>query len=509
MGTEEVVLMKGIVKMYPGGVVANRGVDFDLRRGEIHALLGENGAGKTTLMKILAGCLRPDEGEIYVKGRKVDIRSPRDAMNLGIGMVHQHFTLIPNLTVAENIILGMSNLPHLLNLEEAKERIRELSESVGLKVDPEAKIDQLSAGEKQRVEILRLLYRNADVLIFDEPTSILAVPEVEALFETLRSMVEQGKSVVFVTHKMWEALSISDRITVMRKGRVVARVKPEEVDDKELVALVVGERVAPTRVKRAKPKETAEEILRVENLRVEGDRGGLAVKGVSFTVHEGEIFGIAGIEGNGQKELVEAITGLRPVKSGRILFIGQDITGRRVSELIEMGMAYIPEERIERGVAADLPVVDNSALKRFWVNPFSERGIIKGEVLRKFCSKIVETFKVKCPGIDIPVRYLSGGNIQRLIVGRELSMNARLVVAENPTAGLDVKSTNFVREMLIKLRDGGAAILLVSTDLDEILELSDVIGVMYDGRMVAIRPAGQMTAQEIGTYMLGGEVVGR
>lgn len=503
-GEDKVVEMVNITKIYPGGVVANNKVNFDLRRGEIHSLLGENGAGKSTLMKILAGCLRPTSGEIYVDGAPVSFKSPSDAMVKGIGMVHQHFTLIPGLTVVENIILGMK-LPEepFLKLEEHRNKVLELSRKVGLAIDPDARISELSAGEKQRVEILRLLYRNARILIFDEPTSILAVSEVESLFKTLRSLAEQGNSIVFVTHKMREALSISDRITVLRKGKVVKTVRPEEVDEKELIKLVIGEEVRMTRPSRVEARERRP-VLIVEDLKALDDRGRLAVKGVTFTLYEREILGLAGIEGNGQKELIEAITKIRRPIQGRIILGSEDCTDKDASYLIRRGVSYIPEDRLGRGVAEDLSVMENTILKSYKNPPYSIKGVLNWDKILGFARSVITSFNVKHSGIKAPVKYLSGGNIQRLIVGREITTAQKIIIAEQPTAGLDVKSTRFVREKLIELRDQGFGILLVSTDLDEILELSDRILVIYEGRIVAELPGKQADPQVIGRYMLKG-----
>ena len=507
---EDVVVMEGIVKVYPGGTVALRGVDFSLRYGEIHCLLGENGAGKTTLMKILAGSLRPDLGRVVVKGEEVRFRSPADAAKLGIGMVHQHFSLIPSFTVAENIVLGYPEegvrQKLKLDIEVLAEEIRRFSEDVGLPVNPNALTRELPAGMKQRVEILRLLYRRADVLILDEPTSILTPLEVGELFKALRKLKAQGKTIVLVTHKPREALAIADRITVLRRGRVAARVEdPEEIDESRLAELIVGERVVTSVSKVGNlAKGVRRPALTVKDLHVLDDRGVEAVKGLDLELYEGEILGVAGVVGNGQRELVEAILGLRRPVKGRITLLGVEVTGKPVGEVVSLGLAYIPEERLLRGVSTELSVAENLVVKQYGKEPFCRRYLINVKLIKEFARGAVREYNIVAPDINSPVKFLSGGNIQRLIIARELSLNPRVVIAEQPTAGLDVKATNFVHEKLIELRNRGVAVLLISADLDEILKLSDRVAVISGGRIVKVYEGVEaIDLRELSEYMLG------
>ncbi len=509
MTAEKAVDMRGIVKIYPGGTVALRGVDFDLRKGEIHCLLGENGAGKTTLMKILAGCLKPDKGEIHLNNKPVKIRTPIDAARLGIGMVHQHFTLIPVFSVAENIILGYPHREksgYKLDLEKLENEIRGFSESVGLPVDPSAKVAELPAGIKQRVEILRLLYRRAQILILDEPTSVLTPLETEELFKALRIMKSEGKSVVIVTHKLYEALSIGDRITVLRKGRVVARIDdPTTVSEAELAEYVVGEKVITKAEKKPKKSREGEAALSVKGLHVVDDRGVEVVRGVSLNVRLGEIYGLAGVVGNGQRELVEALVGLRKPIKGSIFLFGKDVTQLSVKERILNGVAYIPEERLVRGVAGELSLAENLIVKLYDKEPFVRKKVfLDFKRIKEFAEEAVKKYNIMTPGINAPVSFMSGGNIQKLIIARELLGMPKLVIAEQPTAGLDVKATEFVHEKLMDLRNAGVAIFLVSADLDEILTLSDRVGVIYGGRIVKeYERIKDIELRELSEYMLG------
>jgi len=504
-----VVVMKGITKVYPGGVVANYNIDFDLKRGEIHGLLGENGAGKTTLMKILAGCLTPDKGEIYVKGEKVKFKSPIDAVKKGIGMVHQHFTLIPSFTVAENIILGGIGGEEAkkikLDMELIEKEIAEFSTKHGLPINPRAKIEELPVGLRQRVEILRLLYRKADILILDEPTSVLTPLEVKELFEALKRIVKEGKSVIFVTHKLDEALSISDRITVLRRGKVVARIdNPKSISKEKLAELIVGKKIV---FKSAKAEVTIDKtvpVLNVENLRVLDDRGAPAVRGLSLTLYPGEILGIAGVEGNGQRELVEALTGLRKVAEGKIVILSEDVTNKSPKHVINLGVSYIPEDRIGRGVALDLSVAENLIAKVHDKEPFSKRGLLNIKSIYSFAKKAVEKFNIMVPSIKAPVMYLSGGNIQKLILARELSLKPKVIIAEQPTAGLDVAATEFIHKLLVDFRNKGCGILLISADIDEILKLSDRVAVIYEGKIVKVYDqVEKIDLIELSKHMLG------
>lgn len=503
-GAEPHIIMKGITKIYPGGVVANRNIDFDVSRGEIHALLGENGAGKTTLMKILSGCLKPTAGKIIVDGREIQFRSPKEALKHKIGMVHQHFTLIPSLSVVENIVLGLEEKRLILNLEKAVGEIEALASKAGLHVDPRASIYMLSVGEKQRVEILRLLYREAEVLIFDEPTSMLCGSEVDSLFNTLKQLSSRGCSIVFVTHKIKEALAISDRLTVLREGSAVATMSRGEASEERLIELIIGGVSRPLVAPRMFAPALAKDVLVVNDLYVKDDRGSLAVRGTSLTVKEGEIFGLAGVEGNGQKELVEAIVGLRAPVKGNVHLGKAPITGSP-ARFIMAGGAYVPADRLGRGIALDLDVTLNSSLKRLREKDFARRGVVNKLKIVEFARRVIKRFNVMTPSLDTPVKFLSGGNIQKLIAGREFETVLRVLIAEQPTAGLDVRTTNRVYQSFLELKDRGVGVLLISTDLDEILAVSDRIGVIYNGRIVAVFSASEATPQRIGAYMLKGE----
>ncbi len=488
---ETLLEMRGIVKRF-GELTANDHIDFEVRRGEIHGLLGENGAGKTTLMNILYGLYQPDEGEIIFDGRRVKFRSPKDAINAGIGMVHQHFMLVPRMTVLQNIALGCKTPKDPLFDEEwVRERIEELCGLYGLKVDPDEVVANLSVGEEQRVEIVKALFRDAKLLILDEPTAVLTPQEVRSLFAALREMTERGMTIIFITHKLNEALSVTDRITVLRKGRKVGTVETAKTNERELARMMVGREVV---MKVAKPKiKFGREVLRVEDLWVEDDRGLMAVKGVSFSVREGEIFGIAGVSGNGQRELEEAIAGLRKPKRGKILVNGNNAE-----------IAYIPEDRIGVGLAAELSVVENLALRNF--REFGGKFTLDFGSMESYARKLVEEFGIKVPSLHAPASTLSGGNIQRLILARELARQPRLIIASQPTRGLDIAATEYVRRRLIDAATNGSAVLLISEDLDEILQLSDRIAVMYGGEIRGVLPRERADVETIGYLMAGGKL---
>ena len=496
---EPLVRMVGIRKIFPG-VVANDNVDFELMPGEIHALLGENGAGKTTLMNILYGIYRPDSGRIYVKGKEVSINCPADAMKLGIGMVHQNFLLIDRFTVAENVALGFAKKQIRPDVE-VKKRIIELGERYGLRVDPDAYIWQLSAGEKQRVEIIKALYRESDVLILDEPTSVLTPIEVSELFSTLRKLKSEGKGIVFITHKLEEVFQIADRITVMRKGKVVGVKRREETSKEELARMMVGREVL-FRVEK-KEREKGPVVLEVVDLRALNDKGVLALKGVSFKVHSGEIFGIAGVAGNGQKELVEVITGLRKALSGRVLINGIDVTNKSPREIGLLGTAHIPEERVKMGIMPGMDLAENLVLKRYFLPPFCRKGVLDMRRIKSNAEKLRTEYDIMAPSIRTKAKFLSGGNIQRLILARELSSAPKLVIAAHPTYGLDVGATEYIRRKLVEERDKGAAVLLVSEDLEEILSLSDTMAVMYQGEIMGIGRPDELSMEDIGLMMAG------
>lgn len=502
MKTDTPILeMKHITKRFPG-VIANESIDFEVRKGEIHALVGENGAGKTTLMKILFGLNRLEEGEIFVKGVKLVPKSPRDAIALGMGMVQQHFTLVSAFSVVENIVLGLkSSRQPLLDLASAKSKIMELSERFGLEVEPDAKVWQLGVGEQQRVEILKALYRGADILILDEPTAVLTPQEVDVLFKTLRSMVEKGLTIIFITHKLPEVLAVSDRATVLRKGKAVATLNTRETNERELALLMVGREIL-TDYPREKT-QTGEAVLELKSLNVLSDRGLHAVESVSLQVHAGEIVGIAGVAGNGQRELVEAATGLRRVESGQVLINGEDLTNHSPVDFIKRGVGYIPENRLSTGVITDFTVSENFILTTHSEPPYAARGWLNFDEINSGCDKLISEYGVTTTSKDACIRTLSGGNIQKLITGRELSRNPRLLVADKPTRGLDVGCTEYIHCKLLEARKKRIGILLVSEDLDEILSLSDRIAVMHKGKIIGIVAAEGAKIEEIGLMMAG------
>jgi general nucleoside transport system ATP-binding protein len=493
--------LRGITKRFPG-VVANDHVDFDLAKGEVHALLGENGAGKSTLMNILYGLYHPDEGEIRLNGRQLRIDSPRAAIDTGIGMVHQHFMLIPVMSVAENIVLGVE--PHngpILDLETAEERVRELSQQFGLAVRPEARIDSISVGMQQRVEILKALYRGAEILILDEPTAVLTPQEAAELFAIVRSLQAEGKSIIFISHKLNEVLEIADRITVLRRGKTVETVPREGATEEGLARLMVGREVL-LRVEK-KPAEPGEPLLQVENLRVRDERGLEAVRGVSFEVRAGEIVGIAGVDGNGQTELIEAITGLRRPEAGRIVAGGEELTDEGARECLEAGLGHIPEDRQLRGLVLDFTLAENIALHDFREPPDSKWGWLFPERIVARAKGLLTEFDVRGGGPRTLAAALSGGNQQKVVIAREVSRDPRILVAAQPTRGLDVGAIEFVHRRLVTEQEEGRGILLLSFELDEILSLSDRILVIYEGRIVG-EYSRDVSEEELGIAMLGG-----
>ncbi len=490
---------RGIRKVFPG-VVANDGVDLTVRAGEIHALLGENGAGKTTLVKILYGVYTPDEGEIMLGGRPVKIGSPRDARDLGIGMVHQHFMLSEPNTVAENVALGLPEGRMLFPEEEVRRRIQDFSGVYGLKVDPEAKVWQLSAGEKQKIEILKALLARARLLILDEPTAVLTPLETQELFAALRLMAQQGKAIIFITHKLEEVLSLADRVTVLRKGRVVGNVNTSETDRRQLANLMVGMDLVPSKKAPAKPGEV---VLEVAALSVIGDRGNEACRGISFSLGTGEILGVAGVAGNGQRELVEALAGIRRVASGSVRILGRDVTNQGPRAIANLGVAYIPEDRLGMGIVPDMTVKENLVLRKYWQPEFSHGVLLLDGAVDDYAEDMIDGYEIMTPSSDTVARKLSGGNIQRLILARETSGRPRLIVASHPTSGLDVKATNEIRARLLRAAGDGSAILLDSEDLEEIFELSDRIAVIVRGQFVGIVPRADATLERIGLLMGG------
>jgi simple sugar transport system ATP-binding protein len=495
--------MRGITKRYPG-VVANDQIDLDVRAGEIHALLGENGAGKTTLMNVLYGLATPDEGEILLDGKPVRIADPADAIARGIGMVHQHFMLVPVLTVAENILLGMETManPIFLDRREARRRIAELGKRFGFEIDPDAKVETLSVGWQQRVEILKALYRDARILVLDEPTAVLTPQETVEIFAVLRRLAADGHSIVFISHKLYEVLEIADRITVIRRGRVVGSRLPSETNEEDLAELMVGREVQLT-VDRGESKP-AGPVLAVENLRVRSDRGQEVVRGVSFDVRAGEILGIAGVAGNGQDELVEALTGLRRVAGGTMRAGGEDITSWNVRARREHGLGYVPGDRQKYGLVLDFSVADNLVLTQYYHRPFS-RGIQRNDsAIEEWARATIEQFDIRTPSEDVPAGTLSGGNQQKVIVAREFGRDLLVLILDQPTRGLDVGSIEFIHKQAIAKRDAGTGILLVSAELDEVLELSDRIAVMYRGELVALVDGPSANKEDIGLLMATG-----
>jgi simple sugar transport system ATP-binding protein len=494
---------RGIVKAFPG-VLANDHVDFDLRPGEVHALLGENGAGKSTLMNVLAGLYRPDEGAIRVDGREVEFRSPRDAIAAGIGMVHQHFTLVPSQTVAENALLGLDRPRFRLDLKHTEAQVAGLARDVRLHVDPRARIWQLSVGEQQRVEIIKLLVQGARVLILDEPTAVLAPQEIADLFATLRSMVATGTSVVFISHKLGEVLSIADRITVMRGGLVTAAgIAPEGVTRADLARLMVGRPVLE-QLKRIEV-EPGRLVLKVDEVHADSDRGVPALRGASLEVHAGEIVGIAAVAGNGQSELAHVITGLRSC-TGRVTIDGRDVAGRPAREAIAAGVGHVPEDRAGVGSAPNLSLVDNLILRAFRRPPLARGPMLDDGAARDKAEGLREAYAISAPTIDAPVRILSGGNLQRLILAREIDSAPKVLIAVQPTRGLDVGAIEGVHQLLLDLRAKGTGILLISEELEELLALADRVLVMYEGRVTANfdSPTGG-DVEAIGLQMTGGD----
>jgi simple sugar transport system ATP-binding protein len=496
--------MHSIVKNFPG-VCANDHVDFDLNRGEIHALLGENGAGKSTLMNVLAGLYRQELGTILVNGEVKTFSSPRDAILSGIGMVHQHFMLVPSQTVTENILLGLDEPRFRMRLNEYHPKIAELSERFGLKVDPRAKVWQLSVGEQQRVELLKMLYRGAQVLIMDEPTAVLAPTEIEGLFNTLRAMIIEGKSVIFISHKLQEVMAISDRVTVLRRGKVTAAgVKTSSITRQELARLMVGREVLFHIEK--KPQEAGKVVLKAENVQADNDKGLHALNGVSFQVCAGEILGLAGVAGNGQGELAQVITGLRHCTKGRILLGGEDITNRPALTSIQHGVAYIPEDRTHVGTAPNLSITDNVIMKNYRIPPIAHGWALDFGAATEFAMKLKDEYDIIVPNVETPVRLLSGGNLQRVILAREISSKPPFMVAVQPTRGLDVGAIEGVHRLLLEQREAGAAVLLISEELEELLSLSDRILVIYEGKIMGEVKAeleSQRLIEMIGLMMTG------
>ena len=505
--TEEVhapaLEMRGITKRYPG-VLANDHIDLDVRPGEIHALLGENGAGKTTLMNVLYGLARPDEGEILLDGEVVNLSGPADAIARGISMVHQHFMLIPVLSVAENLVLGSETMkgPIFLDRKEADRRIADLASRFGFAIDPEAKVGSLSVGSQQRVEILKALYRGARIIVLDEPTAVLTPPETEEIFAVLRRLAEAGHSIIFISHKLYEVLELADRITVIRRGKVVGERSPEGTSEEDLAELMVGRGVSLT-VDRGISKP-ANVILKVEGLEANDDRGNEAVGGVDLEIRAGEILGIAGVAGNGQDQLVEALIGLRRPTSGRVILDGRDVTGWKSRAIYAAGVGYVPADRQRFGIVLSFPLTDNLILTSYYRPPYANGILRDDDAIRRTANERIEAFDIRTPSADVRASTLSGGNQQKVVVARELSRDLRLLVLDQPTRGLDVGSIEFIHRQAIAKRDAGTAILLVSAELDEVLEVSDRIAVMYRGRIVGTFDGRTADKNEVGLLMATG-----
>ncbi|WP_346877834.1 ABC transporter ATP-binding protein [Clostridium sp. UBA5712] len=501
---EKVIEMKGITKVFPG-TIANDSVDFDLLQGETHVLLGENGAGKTTLMNILYGLYQQEKGDIYVNGNLVKINNPSEAIKLGIGMVHQHFMLVHNFTVAENIVLGCEpNKGLCMDRKKSYKDVKELSDKYGFSIDPNAIIEDISVGQQQKVEILKALYRGAKILILDEPTAVLTPQEIKELGKILDNLKNEGKSVILITHKLKEVMSMSDRVTIIRRGKVTGIVNTTDTSIDELAELMVGRKVNLVVEKRE--SELTGEILKVENLYANDQRGIPAVKNVSFTVNGGEILGIAGVDGNGQTELLEVLTGLRKGHNGKILLNGKDLYGKSPREIIDSGIGHIPEDRHKRGLILKYSLFENSILGIHKNKEFNKGIMMDYKAIKKHCDTLIEEFDVRTPSNEVNASALSGGNQQKLIAAREISKDPTLLIAAQPTRGIDVGAIEYIHSRLVDERDKGKAVLLVSLELDEILALSDRIAVMYDGEIVDILDRKDADEQKLGILMAGGSL---
>jgi ABC-type uncharacterized transport system ATPase subunit len=499
---ENVVEMINITKVFPG-VKANDDVSFDLRKGEIHVLLGENGAGKTTLMNILYGLYQPDGGYIKVNGEKVDIKSPSNAIALGIGMVHQHFMLVNNFSVTENIVLGSEPKKGLkIDMKKAEQEVENISKQYGFKIDPKSIIQDISVGQQQKVEILKALFRGAQILILDEPTAVLTPQEIEELGVILKNLVKQGKSIILITHKLKEVMSMSDRVTIVRRGKYINTINTSETNIESLAEMMVGRKVNLSVNK--KPAKLGKVALQVENLKALDHRKLPALKGVSFEVREGEILGLAGVDGNGQTELIEAITGLIKPTDGKVTLNGKDITGKSPRAVIEAGISHIPEDRHKRGLVLKYSLAENAILGNHYKQPFAKGIMMNYANVKDYARKIIQEFDVRTPSEDVLAAKLSGGNQQKMVVAREISKDPELIIAAQPTRGLDVGAIEYIHNRLIEERDKGRAILLVSLELDEVMALSDRIAVVYDGEIVGIIDGKDATEKKLGILMAGG-----
>jgi ABC-type uncharacterized transport system ATPase subunit len=502
---DRLVIMKGISCRF-GELMANDNVNFDLMKGEIHALLGENGAGKTTLMSILYGMYQPTSGNIYVRGNRVAIKSPLHAIDLGISMVHQHFLLTPPHTVSENIIVGLkTNRRIFLDVQNAEKKILSLSNKYGLEVDPNAIVGNLSVGEQQRVEIIKALYRDVDVLILDEPTGMLTPKEEEALFVVLKSMVNQGLSIIFITHKLREVMEVSDRVTVLRNGKVIGTVKTTDTSETELARMMIGRSFVNQTSIESSANNQSDTILELTNVYAVNNSNVLFIKDLSLELHKGEILGIAGVDGNGQSELAELIAGLRKMRSGQIIMDSKPIENISPKHIREWGLAYVPEDRLHTGLILEYTIAENLVLDRWYAEPYSGKLFLKKHEMKEFAEKMISDFDIKITGLSAPVRSMSGGNLQKIVLARELSRNPKVLVVHSPTRGLDIGATEYVHRQLIKQRDNGVGVLLLSLDLDEILSISDRIGVIYEGKIVTIVEREKADVDQLGLLM-GGKV---
>ncbi len=494
------VEMRNINKRFPG-VLANSNVSFEVNAGEVHALLGENGAGKSTLMRQLYGLYQPDEGEIIIDGQQRSFHSPADAIAAGIGMIHQHFMVVPTLTVAQNVALGLrSSREPLLDLNKVTARIQKLSEAYGLKVEPQAYIWQLSVGEQQRVEIIKALYRGAGLIILDEPTAVLTPQEVNDLFVTLKRIVREGHSLIFISHKLHEVMAVSDRVTVLRDGKVIGTRLTREVTRSELVKMMVGRELKELEPRPLNPGELR---VKIEGLHAMGDRGAEALRGVDLQIHGGEILGLAGVSGNGQRELAESLAGMRKTTAGKVSIGRKDVTSASLNQRVEAGMAFIPEERMRDGAIREFSVEENIYLHDHALPQYTNGIFMDFARMEAHAIDLVNEFNVKTPSLDTPLKNLSGGNIQKLIMARELSRRPEALIAAQPTRGVDIGATEYIHQRLLMQREAGTAILLISEDLDEIRTLSDRIAVIYEGKIVGVVTRGQATIEQIGLMMAG------
>lgn len=502
--SDDILVIENITKVYPNGFVANKDVNMRVKKGEIHALVGENGAGKTTLMKVLFGIENAEEGRILIKGEEVHIKDPIDAIHHGVGMVHQHFMLVPSLTVAENMVLGIEPKKGgvFFDFEEAVRITEEISKKYNLTIDPRAKVEDLPVGFKQKVEILKALLRGAEVLILDEPTAVLTPQETKELFVELKNFSKMGHSIIFISHKLNEVKELCDNLTVLRLGKTVGYAKVSDVSEQQISKMMVGRDVILTVEKTAaKPEEP---VLHVKNLTIKNEYGKTMVDDISFSVRKGEILGMAGVEGNGQREISEVITGLSPLVNGEVTIGGESVRGRSIKDIRALNVSHISEDRMTYGVAADAPVWENIMSDRFAKKEYNRGVMLNLSKIHEDCARYIKEYLIKCDNDLQPVRMLSGGNIQKVVVAREFSSSPALIVANQPTRGIDVGATEFIRKKLVELRDTGSAVLLISADLNEVLELSDSLIVMHDGKISAYLPeANEVTDEILGEYMLG------